>query len=244
MNRGSDDERKRLGETLGEVVRSSSRPMTPAVRPDDDPRSRPKTVADEAMLRIEGRQEKVVELLAQTIETNCKVIDEINASMDEDERVREELAATRHEMHMAREGYRKMRRAVYVSCVPVPVVLVTFAAVVATSLQNAEQRAYDLADDGFARLNRFEVQNDALAESMTSLGDALSRKVEADVALHPEADERAMAAAYEAQEKTAKAEITIAKSKGRPAPKKAVEQIDRARRKKKALKGAGPPDRF
>lgn len=233
MNRGSDDERKRLGETLGEVVRSSSRPMTPAVRLDDDPRSRPKTVADEAMLRIEGRQEKVVELLTQTIETNCKVIDEINASMDEDERVREELAATRHEMHMAREGYRKMRRAVYVSCVSVPVVLVTFAAVAATSLQNAEQRAYDLAD-----------QNDALAESMTSLGDALSRKVEADVALHPEADERAMAAAYDAQEKTAKAEITIAELKGEPAPKQAVEQIDRARRKKKALKADGPPDRF
>ena len=213
-------------------------PAVKTPRPDERlaPPGVTKVELDDPLPRIAAQQKQVVEAVGDALDVVGEVVDELRTSVAEDERVRQEV---RDLAGRVRSLERIVRVALYVCSA---LVFLAVGLVVATSI-GEWQRVVEI-DERTGRLEqKVESVESTTASTLRAVlagAEAHAKSVEAEVALTPEADREALAAAIDAQEEVAEAQIEVAAKRHEAPSPKAHKALQEAREKKARLNGKPP----
>lgn len=209
----------------GASLRSSaSTDSMPAVRPGDD---------QSVLARIERRQTDVIAAVGEALETMGVVVEELQASVDEDGRMRSEV----RELTRGVRGLRTtLRVSVYASVclVAVAVAAVVYASVEQVALaEGTAARAVRM----LGRVETVDANSGRTLRVVLKQAEALAKRVEAETAPTPSATHEAAVAAVEAQEEAAATSIEVARERRERPPPEAEAALREARAKKARLNG-------
>lgn len=172
-----------------------------------------------AIVKIDA--EKLLKAWKLNTETQRIIVQRAEDQVRDNERTRKDNARTRIEIRIG----------------------ILVLALAAMWMVNEQRITRRVMAEGAEMLSRVDSNVKTLAQSNTMVGKAVAEQHVAELEMfNPAVRERALQAALEAQETAAEAEIEIARTRHEPPPKKAIETLSEARKRKRNLDAAAKPN--